>query len=243
MKFNLRDLQNLTEGKDGKMYAYIGFPKGTIYEGYLVLIPFHLALPAQNYKGDIDFWEYEINLPNSFIYHLSKTEIGLDEKNMPVPTVDRVRLNSTELEENYRKFSDSYIDNTRVNVGNESEIGELLNNMISDILLNRPNDDRDFIDNILHNVNKLDSILYPKKDYSVNMRYIIDLKEALLNVNLKKVNETIGKINSQVNARSSYEMSYKFKDMDVSKLQFIKHSVKDIESAKVRNERHKIEKL
>lgn len=240
MKFNLRDLSSINEGKDGKDYAYIGFPKGTLYEGYLVSIPFHLALPTMDSDGNVDFWEYELKLPSNFTYHLSKTAIEIGPNNLPEPVVTRFKLTAEELEEGYRKFTDSHIMGTRVSIGTKEQVDTFFDDIANNILLNPPESERELIDNLIYALNKTESLMFPQKNYSVNLSYLVDLQESLKTYNLRGINKSMSKIQAQISARSSYEMSYKFKDIDTSNLRFIKQEVKELTQAKAINDRHKI---
>lgn len=240
MKFNLRDLSSINEGKDGKDYAYIGFPKGTLYEGYLVSIPFHLAHPSMDLDGYVDSWEYELKLPSNFTYHLSKTEIKVGPNNLPEPVVTRLKLTAEELEERYRKFTDSHIMGTRVSIGTKHQVDTFFEDIANNILLNPPESDKELIDNLIYAINKTESLMFPQKNYSVNLSYLVDLKESLKTYDLRGINKSMSKIQAQINARSSYEMSYKFKDIDTSNLRFVKHLVNDITEAKERNDLYKV---
>lgn len=242
MRFNLRNLSSLTEGKDGKDYAYIGFPKGTIYEGYLVLIPFHLALPALTCDGKIDPWEYELKLPSSFVYHLSKTEIVIGQDNLPKPVVSRLQLTAQEMEIGYRKFTETHMMRTRMAIGTKHDVDEFTDYIEKNILINPPENDKEIIETLIYSIRKIDSFMFPQKTQSVNLSYLVELKNALESYNLKVVNKALVKMKSQINARTSYEMSYKFKDIDTSKHQYINQQIDDLTKAKERNDYHKIEK-
>lgn len=242
MRFNLREISSLTEGKDGKDYAYIGFPKGTIYEGYLVLIPFHMALPALTYDGKVDHWEYELNLPNSFVYHLSKTEIVIGADNLPKPVVNRLQLTAQELELGYRKFTESHMLGTRMAIGTKHQVDEFTDFIEKNILINPPENDKEIIETLIYSIQQIDSFMFPQKTHSVNLSYLVELRNALQSYNLRGVNETLVKLKSQILARTSYEMSYKFKDIDTSKHKYINQQVDDLAKAKSRNDEHKVEK-
>ena len=69
IQFNIKDIVSITKGRDGKEYASLGFPKGTIYEGYLVTIPYYAAITE-----DTNLWMAKVKLSPTFIYYLSKTE-------------------------------------------------------------------------------------------------------------------------------------------------------------------------
>lgn len=235
--YSFSDVQSLVLGRDNKEYGTIGFPKGTIHEGYSVTIPHHASVQDNENEN---LWHLEV--PSKFTFHLTKVVMGFDENNQKKLVNEKIVLSPQEFANEYNQYRDDYIDGKRLTV-NSDDIKNLeieVEQFFEEITRKRG----EFTDEEKHEkgrplVEKITKMFTPKPREQINMRYFYDLREGIKSLDSHQSVESVALMKNQQSMKWLNQHAY-------SLLKLTKDPEKKVkmnelyEETKMLNEPHKL---